>query len=62
MSVSRTIGVILLAGTGVAVSAQRPQPPAAQPAFRATTTYVALDVLVTDARNRTRPQRLGASC
>lgn len=52
MTVTRALGAILLARTGVMVSAQRPQPPPAPPTFRATTTYVVLDVLVTDRADR----------
>jgi VWFA-related protein len=54
MRFRRAYGAVLLAGLGAVVSAQRAQGPPAppQPTFRATTTYVALDVLVTDRSDR----------
>lgn len=54
MRFPRACGAVMRAGLGAAVSAQRPQGPPAppQPTFRATTTYVALDVLVTDRADR----------
>jgi VWFA-related protein len=53
MTFPRACGAVLLAGLGAVVSAQRGQgAPPPQPTFRATTTYVALDVLVTDRADR----------
>lgn len=53
MRTSRAVGAALLVGASVAVSAQRSQPPQTPaPTFRATTTFVSLDVLVTDRADR----------
>jgi VWFA-related protein len=54
MTPARALGVALLVLAGTGAAAQRPQAPAAsaQPRFSTTTTFVTLDVIVTDRDDR----------